>query len=223
MRYAYALIILIASVSSAAGENAVDAEAGRHDSANRTVKLIGAGFSPSRTHHLCAKFLEVKPNPGTEIEVGFSNQTYRLAKTTVQKNHVSTIRNIIRYSVNWRSERLAPFTEVNFREPQFEVIFSIPKDTPGRMLDLDRWHLVSITSPEAKKEPPSGMAIDGAGEGPVFASHRGVRLAAVSRLITADRTICLRSSLESVATKERNSNCAWGLPPRQPTSKQPLT
>lgn len=177
----HALIMLMVSVAGAEGEQTKDAEVGMIDAANRTVKLIGAGYARTRSRNMGAKFLEVEPNPGTEINVGFSGRALSGAKTTVQTNHVRTIDNIISWSVNWRTERWDRFPEIDWREPQFEVIFSIPKDAQGRVLDFDRWYLISIKPSKAKKEPPKDAvkAMPGAGEGPIFAGHRGVRLVGV--------------------------------------------
>lgn len=109
------------------------------------------------------------------------------AKTPLDRNHVRTLITIISCSIPWRGERRAPFPEIDWREPEFEVIFSIPQFPEGYVSDyrFDRWYLVSIKPLEAKKEQPKAAKnlMPGAGKSPVFTGpeERAVRLVGVRR------------------------------------------
>lgn len=175
MRYVHALVLLLITIARADGEQQKDAELETIDAANRTVKFVGAGYTRTRKHNLVARFVEVRPNQGSEIRLGFEPSE---AETTVQRSHASTISSIIFWSDPYK-----------LHEPKFEVIFSIPKDAQGMVSDFDRWFLVSIKPLEAKKEPPkdavNAMAgygeMPGAGEMPIIAGpqHRAVQLVGV--------------------------------------------
>ncbi|MCI0357034.1 MAG: hypothetical protein L0211_00930 [Planctomycetaceae bacterium] len=182
MQYVHAFVMLMVCVAGADGEQPKDAEVETIDAANRTVKLVGAGYTVTRKKNLVAKFVEVGPNQGSEIRLGFERSE---AETTVQRNHASTIENLVFCSVSWRHERRAPASEIDFHGPQFEVIFSIPKDAPGRVSDFDRWYLVSIKLPEPNKESPRDTEQAhpgyGGGAGPIIVGpqSRAVELVGV--------------------------------------------
>ena len=86
--------------------------------------------------------------------------------------------NIIRSAVPFGEDRH------KLHEPQFEVIFSIPKDARSNARDVDRWYLASIKPLEAKKEPPQEAEPGygrGGGVGPLIAGpqSRAVQLVGV--------------------------------------------
>jgi len=122
-------------------------------------------FSQSRRHDLLAKFAEVGPQQGLgmgpiplirgrEIELGMGPLQSTRDQTIVDVTHTRTIRNIIKSSVSSTPLPNPRFDETQWREPLFEVIFSIPQDAHGYVTDFTRWSLLSIKLPNAKKEQP---------------------------------------------------------------------
>lgn len=65
-----------------------------------------------------------------------------------------TIFNIIESSVSSPALPNPRLDETQWREPQFEVNFSIPQDAQGNVADFTRWSLLSINLPEARKDQP---------------------------------------------------------------------
>ena len=152
MGYVRALIIVMSTTTGAGGGEAQDEGLPITDVQDRTVKLLGAGFDGTRAHNMVAKFVEVKPSAGREIEVAFRPGRSPSGHTTVYRNHAATIYNIIYCSVSWRGDRRTPLTVIDWSEPLFEITFSIPKDAQGKVSDFSGWSLVSIKLKEEKKE-----------------------------------------------------------------------
>ncbi len=184
MRHVHTCVMLTVGIAGADGAHAKDVEAGLIDGGNRAVRLVGVGQVPTVSFKGCAKFVELEPNAGTEIYVAFSlGRVLSGAKTTVGRNHVSTVVDIISASRAGRGDRRTPFTEIDWREPQFEVIFSIPKDAQGEVSDFSHWYLVSIRPSATKKEQPKAAenSLPGAGRRTIFAGpeNRAVKLVGV--------------------------------------------
>jgi len=122
---------------------------------NRAVKLVGVRYSESRRRDLIAKFEEVAPHHGGEIELGLGASMRPTGdQTIVDVTHMRTILNIIKSSVSGAALPDPRLNVTQWREPLFEVIFLIPQDAHGYVTDFTRWSLVSIKLPKAKKQQP---------------------------------------------------------------------
>jgi hypothetical protein len=154
MAYVHVFIMLIVSATGADGVQSKKVEVPMVDVDNRTIKLVGANYDEKASHNMVAKFVEVKPNAGREIEVTFIPSRSTSVDTKVYRNHEATIYNIIYYSIAWRNERRTPIGLIDWNEPQFEVIFTITKDAEKNVSDFSCWSLVSFKLLEPKKEQP---------------------------------------------------------------------
>jgi hypothetical protein len=153
MGYVHVFIMLIVSATGADGVQSKEVAVPKVDVEKRTVKLVGAGYDYTASHNMVAKFVEVKPNAGREIEVTFTNKLLA-SGDAINKNHAATIHNIIYYSISWGPEMPVPIGVIYWYEPKFEVMFTISQDAKGSVTDFTQWCLVSIKLPEEKKEQP---------------------------------------------------------------------
>ena len=62
--------------------------------------------------------------------------------------------NIIKSSVSSTQLPNPRLDETQWRQPHFDVFFSIPKDAEGRVTDVMQWSLLWIKPAEVKKEQP---------------------------------------------------------------------
>lgn len=122
----------------------------------RAVRLAGMRLSESRRGGRIGKFVEVSPQQGREFELSVDAARSPDEQTPAELAHTQTILAIIYSSFS----PPAPFSKAGFdatgrwREPQFEVFFSIPGDAQGEFTDFTQWSLIAVKLPNAKKEQP---------------------------------------------------------------------
>ncbi|MHB1038158.1 MAG: hypothetical protein ACYC35_27470 [Pirellulales bacterium] len=122
---------------------------------HRAMKLLAVRYRESREHNLLAKFAEVGPQRGREIELDLGGPIQPVGdQTTADVAHTRTILNIIKSSVSGTPLPDARSDVAQWRKPVFEVIFAVPKDAQGKVSDFSRWSFLSIKMPEPKKAQP---------------------------------------------------------------------
>jgi len=211
--------ILIASAAIAHEVPKKDNDAQTKDLAdNRKVRLVGGVIGQTPGQNLGAKFVEIEPTgsmagdfrtTGKEFAVRFPAHSH----TT----HETTLMNIIYSAVPLGKDPYKP------REPQFEVIFSIPKDAQERVPDFDRWYLDSIKPLEAKKEPPQDAekAMPGAGQMPINAGPQNRAVQLVGLRFTEDRRHERIWKFAEVG-RQQGGEFELGIPRNWPTCDQTL-
>ena len=107
---------------------------------NRTVRLVGFRISQQRGQNLCATLVDTTRPNGTKFEVRFPSHSHTTQETTLM--------NIIYSSASFKKN---PY---ELHAPQFEVVFSIPRNAQGYVTDFTQWYIVSIKLPKADEKGP---------------------------------------------------------------------
>src|SRR5262249_50684422 len=122
---------------------------------NRAIKLTGLRFTEDRRHLRIWKFTEVGPQRGREFELSIRPSGPTRDQTQPAVSHPRTIPPLIHSSFLSPGPLLDPprFDATGrWREPRFDVVFSIPEDAQGNVADFTEWSLLSIKLPNSKQE-----------------------------------------------------------------------